>query len=109
MGGISNIQAEDFSEMTFCSLLHEKIGFIEEFGYSSFLWNYRQILNAQQKFRIFVDPDVDAVYYAPVGSAPLVGLDVTDMVRVMFRYVFLKEVLLAGQDAEFNIYRSYYL
>ena len=35
------------------------------------------------------------------------GTNVTGEVHLLWRYVYLKNTILAGQDAEFNIYKSY--
>mmetsp|Transcript_96578 Transcript_96578/g.118340 ORF Transcript_96578/g.118340 Transcript_96578/m.118340 type:complete len:610 (-) Transcript_96578:57-1886(-) len=36
------------------------------------------------------------------------GNNVTNIVHLVWRFVYLKDYILKGQDAEFNIYRSYY-
>ena len=59
-------------------------------------------------FQIYYDLDCDILYYANSKSFCLGGENITGQVQILFRYVFLKDILLNNQDSEFNIYRSYY-
>ena len=60
-------------------------------------------------YQIYYDPDFDILYFSEVSSFYFGGENITKQVQLLFRYVYLKEVLLKGQDTEFNIYRSYYM
>lgn len=68
----------------------------------------KQMNNKQANYQIYYDTDCDILYYANSESFYFGGENITAQVQIMFRYVFLKDILLKNQDSEFNIYRSYY-
>eukprot|EP01083_Nonionella_stella_P271898 921813_1 len=85
---------------------------LTEDGYSEFMRQYKTIhrlLTAKDgtSFKAYYEDDHDYLYYSN-DMVELGGYDVTVYVLLLWRYVFLDNVLLKGQDAEFNIYRSYY-
>eukprot|EP01083_Nonionella_stella_P070805 189651_1 len=64
----------------------------------------------KDKTGIYYDKECDVLYALPNqndDNMRLGGLNVTREVHLLWRYVFLKDEILAGQDAEFNIYKSY--
>merc|ERR1719242_1687562 len=103
------ITAEDFSDLSNPPYRMTKD------DYKMFLGNYDQMQhftnasNPEGHFQAYYDTDFDTLYFAKTDVMHYGGENVTSQVLCMWRYVFLRDVLLKGQDAEFNIYRSYYL
>ena len=119
------ITAEDFSDMNFPPYVLIKN------DYQLFLRSYAKITSTYgfnptsdsddngddekkelnkmtYNFQIYYDTDCDILYYANADSFYFGGENITAQVQIMFRYIFLKDILLKQQDSEFNIYRSYY-
>ena len=68
-------------------------------------------LHDSRKKSIYYDEEFDILYVVPNNKSDenmkLGGINVTGQVHLLWRYVFLKDELLFGQDSEFNIYKSY--
>ena len=63
------------------------------------------------KSGIYYDQECDVLYAIPNEKSDenmqIGGINVTGQIHLLWRYVYLKDEILAGQDSEFNIYKSY--
>ena len=84
-------------------------------GHKTFLENYDQMQHFTDpndpdgNYQAYYDCDFDVLYYAKADAMHYGGENVTSQLLCIWRFIFLRDVLLKGQDSEFNIYRSYYL
>ena len=70
--------------------------------------HYADASNPDGFYQAYYDTDFDLLYYAKSDAMHFGGENVTSQVLCIWRFVFLRDILLKGQDSEFNIYRSYY-
>eukprot|EP01083_Nonionella_stella_P230087 813732_1 len=75
-----------------------------------FLISYEALhkLFDEDGFKAYYDEELKVLYYDDDTPELSMAHDVTIYVLMLWRYVFLHNILLKGQDNEFNIYRSFY-
>eukprot|EP01084_Bolivina_argentea_P132136 233171_1 len=106
-------EAKLVSEMDFGDMAFPPYQLIRD-EYEMFLDEYRKLQRYYEidsngdGYQAYYDKELDVLYYDTLKAANFGGENITNQILVMWRYVFLKNVLLKGQDSEFNIYRSYY-
>lgn len=103
----SNISGAQLTADSFAMINYppNKYDFVPHFKEFQNLYGHKQ-----GKMQIYYDKICKVLYAldgANMDNIYLGGMDVTNQVHLLWRFVFLKDNVLSGQDSEFNIYKSY--